>query len=190
MRSGIVLVIAIALLALAAVGIVRMKNPRMTAPASTTPPIADTTLRLTSAAFTEGATIPAPYTCDGANMSPPLEVSDVPEGTVSLALIMDDPDAPRGTWDHWVVFNIPPDTKTIEEGKEPPGVHGRGSGAALMYSGPCPPDREHRYFFKLYALDAMLILPEGASKEDVAQAMQGYILAHAQLMGRYDRQKD
>lgn len=145
------------------------------------------TMQIMSAAFAHNQLIPARYTCDGDDMSPPLTISGVPDGTKSLALIVDDPDAPAGTWDHWIVFNIPPDTHEILEGSEPRGVHGKGTSGNLEYHGPCPPDREHRYFFKVYALDTMLELSEGASKAELEQAMQGSILDQAELIGRYAR---
>jgi hypothetical protein len=149
-------------------------------------------MNLSSPAFQHGGKIPSKHTCDGPNISPPLKIEGVPEGTKSLVLIMDDPDVPKsirpdGMWDHWVVFNIPPDLKEIPEGKEPPGVPGVGTGGNTTYFGPCPPDREHRYFFKLYALDKTLDLPPKATKAQVEKAMEGHILAKAELMGRYER---
>ena len=149
-------------------------------------------MKLTSPAFTESGKIPAKYTCDGNNINPPLIISEVPEGAKSLALIMDDPDAvvPAGKiWDHWVVWNIPHFIREIKEGQEPRGVRGRGTGNNLTYKGPCPPDGVHRYFFKLYALKSGLQLPEGSTKAEVEAAMKGYILAKAELMGRYERSK-
>ncbi len=149
-------------------------------------------MNLTSTAFANSGTIPPKYTCDGANVNPPLTISNAPEGTKSLVLIMDDPDAvePAGkVWDHWIVWNIPPITREIPEGQEPKGVHGKGTGNNLQYKGPCPPDRVHRYFFKLYALNTGLQLPEGSTKTEVEKAMKGHILARAELMGRYEREK-
>lgn len=149
-------------------------------------------MKLTSPAFEHEGKIPVKYTCDGGNMNPPLTIADVPSGAKSLVLIMDDPDVPKhlrkdGMWDHWVVFNIPPGIREIKEGEEPQGTHGIGTGCNLNYMGPCPPDREHRYFFKLYALDTELSLPEKATKQQVEKAMEGHILAETQLMGRYKR---
>lgn len=149
-------------------------------------------MKLTSTAFQNGGSIPKEFTCDGPGISPPLTINDVPAGAKSLVLIMDDPDVPKhlradGMWDHWVVFNIPPNTKEIPKGQEPQGVHGTGTGGNKKYHGPCPPDREHRYFFKLSALDTTLNLQEGATKAQVEKAMQGHILAKAELMGRYER---
>jgi len=150
-------------------------------------------MKLTSFAFAEGAMIPVKYTCDGQNVSPPLAWTDLPGGAKSLALICDDPDAPAGTWVHWVAFNLPPDLAGLPEGvpteKAPKtgGVQGTNSGRRIGYSGPCPPSGTHRYFFKLYALDNTLSLDSNATAKDVQAAMKGHILAEAQLMGRYKR---
>lgn len=148
-------------------------------------------LKLTSSAFENNKSIPSKYTCDGNDISPPLSISGAPEGTKSLVLIMDDPDAikPAGkVWDHWIVWNIPPTTTGIPEGQEPVGVHGTGTGGNNDYSGPCPPDAEHHYFFKLYALDIMLDVAEGASKADIEQAMESHIIQKTELIGSYERQ--
>ena len=149
-------------------------------------------MKLTSTAFEHQGKIPSKYTCDGANISPPLRLSDVPAQAKSLVLIMDDPDVPKhlrqdGMWDHWVVFNIPVSLTELKEGEEPEGTHGIGTGNNLNYYGPCPPDREHRYFFKLYALDTELKLPEKAKKQQVEKAMEGHVLAKTELMGRSER---
>ncbi|KPJ54869.1 hypothetical protein AMJ47_02235 [Parcubacteria bacterium DG_72] len=145
-------------------------------------------MKIKSSVFENNQNIPSKYTCDGQDINPALEFSDIPENTKTLVLIMDDPDAPAGTWDHWIVFNIPTDTKEIAENEEPPGVHGKGTSNNLEYHGPCPPDREHRYFFKLYALDTELDLPEGSTKQEVEEAMQGHILDEAELIGLYKRE--
>ena len=149
-------------------------------------------MNLNSSAFDHEGKIPSKYTCDGDNINPPLVIADVPTGARSLVLIMDDPDVPKtirkdGMWDHWVVFNIPPSVREIQEGKEPAGTHGAGTGGNDTYMGPCPPDREHRYFFKLYALDTKLDLPKGVGKSEIEVTMKGHILAEAVLMGRYER---
>jgi len=152
--------------------------------------------KITSSAFAEGASIPSKFTCDGDQVSPPLSISGVPEGAKSLVLIMDDPDVPKqlkpdGVFDHWVLFNIPPSTTEIPEGGSvgTPGGNGAGKNA---YTGPCPPPQyepsEHRYFFKLYALDTELPLKAGASKADVLKSLEGHVLAQAQLVGKYKRQ--
>lgn len=149
-------------------------------------------LTLTSPQFSQGTTIPSRYTCDAENYSIPLEWANTPQNTQSLVLIMDDPDAPMGTWDHWLIFNIPPSVHTLSENLSdlPQGAKGgHNSFGNEVYGGPCPPDREHRYFFKLYALDTLLNLPQGASKSEIEKAMQGHILEQAELMGRYNRKK-
>lgn len=148
-------------------------------------------MKLTSRAFKEGEKIPRKYTCQGVDISPPLEISGVPKGTKSLALIVDDPDVPvrirkDGLWVHWVLFNIPPDTTAIEEGVAV-GIVGQNTSKENRYMGPCPPDREHRYFFKLYALNTLLKLPEGATKDEFLHAIKEHVVAHAELMGRYEK---
>ena len=144
---------------------------------------------LTSTAFAAGEPIPAKYTCDGADVSPPLQWSDPPQATQSFALIMDDPDAPVGTWDHWLLFNIPADSRSLPEQTSPPrgSVDGKNSWGRTGYGGPCPPRGTHRYFFKLYALDTTLDLPTGTNKTELLRAMEGHILAQAELMGSYAR---
>ena len=149
---------------------------------------------ITSPAFKEGSMIPAKYTCDAQDISPPLEWNKVPAGTKSLALICDDPDAVVGTWVHWVVYNIPPDASKLDENikgeKEFSNgmIQGSNDWPRIGYGGPCPPSGTHRYFFKLYALDTLLDLKPGATKAQVLKAMNGHVLAEAQLMGRYKRQ--
>ncbi|HUP47673.1 MAG TPA: YbhB/YbcL family Raf kinase inhibitor-like protein [Thermoanaerobaculia bacterium] len=144
-------------------------------------------MRITSTAFADGESIPPKYTCDGHDLIPPLAFEEVPDAAVSLALVMDDPDAPGGTWDHWVVWNIPKEQRSIEEGKPPEGVVGRNSWGKNAWGGPCPPDRQHRYVFKLYALDSRLDLAGSAGKGDLERAMKGHILAEARFTGLYDR---
>jgi len=151
-------------------------------------------MHLSSPAFKEGGIIPSVYTCEGKNINPALEISDVPHDAKSLVLIMDDPDVPAHVrpermYDHWIVFNIMPSTRKIKENSVPQGIQGKNTGGKNQYTGPCPPDREHRYFFKLYALGKMLDLHVGASKHEVEIAMQGHILAECQLMGRYEKGK-
>lgn len=151
-------------------------------------------MQLTSSAFQHRGSIPSTYTCDGSNTNPPLTISDVPEGTQSFVLIMDDPDVPisirpDGNWDHWLIWNIAPDTKEIAENSVPKGaVVGKNTGGKNRYGGPCPPDRQHRYFFKLFALDTTLDLPnDSTTKTDLMMAMNNHILAKAKLMGTYNR---
>ena len=155
--------------------------------------MAEKSLRIESAAFTEGGLIPERYTCDGADVSPPLSWTSVPAGTGSLALIADDPDAPGKTWVHWVLFDLPAESKGLPEnvpGEKAPaagGKQGRNDFGKIGYGGPCPPGGTHRYFFKLYALDSRLDLEPGASKQELLRVMEGHVLAEGQLMGKYRR---
>ena len=149
---------------------------------------------LTSPVFENGGKIPTEYTCDGLNINPELNISGIVPLAKSLVLIMDDPDVPEAVradrmWVHWVVFNIPPNTSRIPKNSQPHGTPGMNTGNQLNYQGPCPPDREHRYYFKLYALDTTLDLPRGATKETVEKGMEGHIIAKSELMGRYERTK-
>ena len=150
-------------------------------------------LKLISSAFKEGEPIPRGYTCDGANVSPPLEWTGVPKSAKTIAIIADDPDAPAGTWVHWVLYNLPgdglglientPQTETLNGG----GVQGKNDFGRVGYGGPCPPSGTHHYFFKFYALDSELPLKPGATKPEVEKAMEGHIVGQAQLMGTYKR---
>ncbi|MFC1640475.1 YbhB/YbcL family Raf kinase inhibitor-like protein [Patescibacteria group bacterium] len=145
-------------------------------------------MQISSPAFGPKGAIPAKYTCDGENINPELNFHEIPEGAQSLALVVDDPDAPAGTWDHWLVYNIPPDSSGIDEGRPNIGKQGKTSFGNNKYGGPCPPDGEHRYFFKLYALDVMLELdPDDATKDGLLAAMEGHILEETELVGKYDR---
>jgi len=150
-------------------------------------------MELKSSAFETGGIIPKKHTCDGPDVSPPLSWSDVPGGTKSLALIADDPDAPMGTWVHWVAWNIPPNARALEEDAPkrdtlPNGMkQGTTDFRSIGYGGPCPPSGIHRYFFKLYALDTTLNLPPSTTKKDLEKAMQGHMLKQAELMGKYAR---
>ncbi len=142
-----------------------------------------------SGAFPQNGMIPAKYTCDGAGVSPPISIAGVPKETKSLALVVDDPDAPVGTWVHWVVWNIGAGTREIPENAVPQGaVEGMNDFRKRKYGGPCPPSGTHRYFFKLYALDAPLPLKPGAAKAQVEEAMKGHVLAQAELIGLYRRE--
>lgn len=146
-------------------------------------------MRLTSPVFSHGETIPERFGQNFENVNPPLEIREPPTGTQTFALVMDDPDVPPQAsvpvWDHWVVYNLRPDLRRIPEAWSVEGVRGCGTRGYLDYSGPRPPDREHRYFFTLYALDTAIDLPEGATKAELLQAIQGHILAQAELMGRF-----
>lgn len=145
-------------------------------------------MRITSSAFSDGSNIPVRYTCDGEDINPPLEIHDVPANAKALVLIVDDPDAPGGTWVHWTVWGIDPTTKTIAENSVPSGaLQGITSSGDQGYGGPCPPDREHRYFFKLYALDMNIHLPSATTADQLEAAIVGHSIAQAKLMGRYTR---
>lgn len=154
------------------------------------------TFQLTSKAFSHNGEVPRQHTCDGQDLSPALEWTDPPPKAQSLSLICDDPDAPVGTWVHWVLFNVPEAARSLPEGVPVVGVLADGSKQGvndfrrLGYGGPCPPPGPaHRYFFKLYALDNIPDLKPGASKKELERAMQGHILAEAQLVGRYQRKR-
>lgn len=142
-------------------------------------------MELSSPAFDHEATIPVRYTCDGDNVSPELRISAIPPSAVALVLIMDDPDAPVGTWDHWVAYDVMP-TGTIPENVGELGTAGLNSWKEAGYGGPCPPSGTHRYFFRVLALDAPLELAEGADKAAVLSASEGHVLAEAVLMGTFD----
>lgn len=154
-------------------------------------------LNIRSPSFAHNGAIPARYTCDGKNISPPLEWAGLPDGTRSLALIVDDPDAPdpaapRTTWVHWVLYNIPPDSKGLRESAEfaglPPGtLQGINDWHRTGYGGPCPPIGRHRYFFKLYALDVLLADLANPAKPVLEKATRGHVLGHAELVGLYQR---
>ncbi len=140
---------------------------------------------VTSPAFENKESIPKKYTCDGEDVNPPLRIDRIPEGTQSLVLIVDDPDAPMGTYDHWIVWNISPGEE-IEENSVP-GTEGLNDFDRHSYGGPCPPSGTHRYFFKVYALDSELDLDKNARKGDVEKAMEGHILGKGQIVGLYSR---
>lgn len=146
---------------------------------------------LTSPAFAPGQPIPAKYTCDGQDISPPLQWHDPPNDTQSFALIMDDPDAPAGDWVHWLLFNLPADLRELaEKSALPQGSQtGKNSWGRFEYGGPCPPRGTHRYFFKLYALNTTLDRAAGNSKAHLLKAIERHTLAQAELMGTYSRQK-
>jgi hypothetical protein len=149
-------------------------------------------LSITSPSFEMNGTIPARFTCDGENISPELVFSNIPVGTKSLALTMEDPDVPRtikpdGMWNHWVAWNMLPTVTGIGEGSEAPGVVGINSRGNNKYGGPCPPDREHRYIFTLYALDSLLDISNNSSKDELLVALDSHIIEQAKLIGLYNR---
>ena len=150
--------------------------------------------QISSTAFSNGETIPKKFTCDGPDVSPQLRWKEAPAATRSFALIMDDPDAPTGIWVHWVLYNLPANTREMPEGMEKQeqlatgALQGRNDFRKVGYGGPCPPPgKPHRYYFKLYALDTKLNLKAGATKPDLERAMKGHILSKTELMGRYGR---
>jgi len=151
------------------------------------------TIRVMSSAFGEGGPIPQRYTCDGEEISPPLSWESVPEGTQSIVLIADDPDAPRGTFVHWVLYDLPADARELPEDMPRDKILSNGArqgisdGGDFGYMGPCPPSGTHRYFFKVYAIDTRVDLPPGKHKADLLKAMEGHILAQGQTMGTYRR---
>lgn len=167
--------------------------PAAPAPPAEPPANNNTELKLTSTAFKEGQAIPRQYTCDGVNVSPPLEWSGAPKSAKTIAIIADDPDAPAGTWVHWVLYNLPADniglvenlpaTEDLKAG----GFQGKNDFGKIGYGGPCPPSGTHRYFLKIYALDGELPLKAGATKADLEKAMEGHVLLQGQLMGTYRR---
>ena len=143
-------------------------------------------MQIESPAFVHNKPIPIRYTCQGEDVSPPLEFKNIPNGTKSLALIVDDPDAPNGTFDHWIVWNLPAQGGLLEDAKV--AKQGKNHFGDSRYGGPCPPPgKPHRYFFKLYALDTTLDLPNGISKKQLEAAMEGHILAKAELIGTYQK---
>ena len=142
-------------------------------------------LKITSDAFEHGEMIPSRYTCDGANVNPPLKIFGIPEKTKSFAVIVDDPDAPSGTWVHWVVWDIPVSEIIIEHSV--PGSEGMNDFGKHHYGGPCPPSGTHRYFFKVYALDAELDLDSSSTKADLENVMKPHVLAKGELMGKYKK---
>jgi len=145
-------------------------------------------MKITSPAFSNNQPIPVKYTCDGADVNPPLTFENVPEGTQSLALIVDDPDASMGTWVHWLVFNISPQEKGVDEDSLPQdAIEGTTDFGDPTYGGPCPPSGTHRYFFKLYAVDTKIGLTESTNKEELLDYIEGHILGYSELVGLYSR---
>jgi hypothetical protein len=160
-------------------------SPRST---SSTIQTGKTAMTISSPVFDGNPSIPAAYTCDGMDLNPPLSFGDVPTTSVSLALIMHDPDAPSGDWVHWTLWDIPPETQGIAEGRVPSGaIQGVTDFGRSGYGGPCPPDGQHRYIFELVALDAVLGLPSSTKREDLEAAMKGHVIDQAELVGTYKR---
>jgi len=180
---------------LAVLGLLILVGCRSQVPPSETTTTRDGGLTLTSPAFGEGQAIPAKYTCDGEDISPPLEWNDPPLGTESFALVMDDPDAGAKTWVHWVLYDLPAETRQLPEDMPPEGrlpsgaAQGQNSWPRIGYGGPCPPSGTHRYFCSLYALDTVLGADAGLTQSELLQAMEGHLLAQTQLMGTYTHQQ-
>lgn len=170
-------------------------SPAQIPQSSETKPIEEAamSLKISSSAFSNGQPIPSDFSCDGRDVSPALSWTEPPAGTKSFALIMDDPDAPMGTWVHWIIFNIPASTRNLKEGVATDqqlsdgSLQGKTSAGSSGYHGPCPPSGTHRYYFKLYALDSMLSLTAKADKKALLAAMESHILANAELMGTFKR---
>ena len=179
--------IIVAILALLLVFYLRQKSAGKSIITSSTP-TKTIMIKVISAVFKNGEMIPKKYTCDGEDVSPPLTIEGVPTNAKSLTLIVDDPDAPMGTWNHWLVWNIDPKTKEIGENSVPAeAVLGTNDFGKLDYGGPCPPSGTHRYFFKVYAFDTVLNLPQGAKRNELETAMKNHILDQEELMGKYSR---
>jgi len=149
------------------------------------PKIKENTMNISSPAFEENTLMPRKYSCQGDDINPPLKIRDVPAGTKSLALIVDDPDAPMGVWDHWLLWNIPVISEIAENSVPKDAVQGVNGFGDIRYGGPCPPSGTHRYFFRLYALDTVLVIQEGATRYSLESAMQNHVLAKTQLIGLY-----
>jgi Raf kinase inhibitor-like YbhB/YbcL family protein len=145
-------------------------------------------LKITSEAFENNEYIPSIYTCEGKNINPPLRIQNIPAYAESLAVIVDDPDAPAGVFTHWMMWNIPP-TSILEENSIPEGVEGLNSYSKSEYMGPCPPSGTHRYFFKVYALDKMLDIEKNSTKANLERVMEGHTLAYGELIGLYQKNK-
>jgi Raf kinase inhibitor-like YbhB/YbcL family protein len=171
------------------------RRPITQPPATNTPNEDKPEIKLTSTAFKEGQPIPRTYTCDGVNVSPPLEWSGVPKTAKTVAIICDDTDAPAGTWAHWVLYNLPADNIGLVENLPASeklvagGFQGMNDFPKIGYGGPCPPSGTHHYYFKIYALDSELPLPAGATKAETMKAMEGHIILQGQLMGTYSRSR-
>lgn len=183
---------AIAFLMMFAIGCTRQPAaPSTSTNSASTPQTTAPVFKLISSAFKEGERIPRAYTCDGVNVSPPLEWSGVPKTARTLAIIADDPDAPAGTWVHWVLYNLSAENMGFvenlpqDENLKAGGFQGKNDFEKIGYGGPCPPSGTHRYFFKIYAIDMELPLKAGATRADVEKAMAGHVVAQAQLMGTY-----
>lgn len=184
----IAILLSLFLLGVALSGIIKIPSYEDKGNSNQVTIITQISMKITSPAFENNQAIPSKFTCDGENINPELVFSNIPENTKSLSLIVEDPDAPGGTFVHWVVWNIDPQTTRLEEGSVPQGaLLGMNDFGLRQYKGPCPPSGNHRYFFKLYALSETLDLKEGATKEELEKAMQGKIIEKAEIIGTYKR---
>ncbi len=145
-------------------------------------------MQVNSAAFEQEKMIPAKFTCDGENVNPPINLAEIPSQAKSIVLIVDDPDSPGGTWNHWLVWNINPNTKEISENTVPnEAIQGKNDFGENKYGGPCPPMGTHHYFFRVYALDTLLNIPEGSGRADLDLIMKNHVIATGELMGIYQK---
>jgi Raf kinase inhibitor-like YbhB/YbcL family protein len=189
-RRQIISIFIIAAAGVAVTAFFMLRSASRIAPRTESSSANQENMKITSSAFGHNQPIPPQYTCDGADMNPPLSVFDVPQGTKSLVLIVDDPDAPTGDWVHWLVWNIDPSVTGIAENSVPSGgVEGTTDFNRTGWGGPCPPSGTHRYHFKIFALDAVLDLDPSARKADLERAMQGRILDQGVLIGTYERNR-
>jgi Raf kinase inhibitor-like YbhB/YbcL family protein len=185
--------IVLVLIGLTLIGCARRPQPQTQLPESSATNQNKPQIKLVSTSFKDGESIPRPYTCDGVNVSPPLEWIGAPKTAKTIAIVCDDPDAPGGTWVHWVLYNLPaeniglvenlPATENLKAG----GFQGKNDFQKIGYGGPCPPSGTHRYFFHVYAIDIELPLKAGATKAELVKAMEGHVLTQGQLMGTYQR---
>jgi len=188
MKKILLVFIAVIIIAVIAFMLSRSQTVGVTNNASNQPSnFYPNNMTLSSPAFQDGQILPKKYTCDGSNVNPPLQFSDIPAGTKSLALIVDDPDAPSGDFVHWLIWDMDPGLTAIAEGNAPTGTQGKTSTNSTGYVPPCPPSGTHRYTFKLYALDTLLGIPSAFGKEQLLAAMEGHILAQSKSVGLYGR---
>ncbi|MDH4359082.1 MAG: YbhB/YbcL family Raf kinase inhibitor-like protein [Candidatus Berkelbacteria bacterium] len=181
MKKAIIVIIVLILISIIAYFIIAKTSKKEVA-------VTETTMEITSSAFQEGGAIPAKYSCKGENISPDLKIEGIPAEAKSLALIIDDPDAPAGLWTHFLLANIDPSTSTISEDSIPEGaIIGANSSGEAKYDGPCPPSGTHRYYFKIFALDRTLELKSGFSRRELEEAMERHILAQGQLIGKFSK---
>ncbi len=182
MRKLLIVVVSVAILTLVYYIVSGRKSEQPSVPGKYNPMI------VTSAKFNNSSPIPSIYSCDGKSINPPITIEKIPTNTKSLILIMDDPDAPTGTFTHWLLWNIPPNISELKENSIPEkSVVGSNSAGKIGYIGPCPPSGKHRYFFRIYVLDILLNLPQGSSRDQLERAMENHVVSKGELMGTYSR---